>query len=123
MSIRELSGLHVSLDKVQYTDELAPADRPHRFIYFITIKNESSETVTIRGRKWVVRELEGETVVVEGDGVVGEFPRLDPGESYSYNSSHIVAGHATVDGAYFGVTENGDRIFVRIPRFELIPPR
>lgn len=123
MSIRELSGLRVSVDEVQYTDEMAPPDKPHRFIYSITIKNDSAETVTIRGRKWVVRELAGETVVVEGDGVVGECPRLGTGESFSYDSSHIVAGDAVVDGAYFGVTEGGERIFTRIPQFDLRPPR
>jgi ApaG protein len=123
MSIRELPGLRVSVDDLQYTDEMAPADKPHRFVYFITIKNESAETVTIRGRKWVVQELGGETVVVEGDGVVGEFPRLDPGESFSYDSSHIVAMDAVVNGSYFGVTEAGERVFTRIPTFDLNPPR
>lgn len=123
MTIRELPGLRVIVDEVQYTDEMAPPDKPHRFIYSITIRNESTETVTIRGRKWVVRELEGETVVVEGDGVVGEFPCLAPGDDFSYQSSHIVAGDAVVDGAYFGVTEEGGRVFTRIPTFDLVLPR
>lgn len=123
MSIRELPGLRVSVDSVDYTDEMAPADKPHRFIYHITISNSSDETVTIRGRKWVVREIDGETVVVEGDGVVGESPCLGPGESFSYNSSHITARDAVVDGAYFGVTEAGERVLTRIPRFELNVPR
>ena len=122
MNIRELPGLRVSVDSVDYTDEMAPPDKPHRFIYHITIQNDSRETITIRGRKWIVQETGGETVVVEGDGVVGQFPCLQPGESFTYDSSHIVARDAVVDGAYFGVTEAGERVFTRIPRFELTVP-
>ena len=122
MTIRELPGLSVSVDRVVYTDEMAPPDKPHRFIYHITISNGSTEVVTIRGRKWVVSERGGETVVVEGDGVVGEFPCLGPGESFSYDSSHVVAADAVVEGAYFGVTESGEGVFTRIPRFNLTTP-
>lgn len=122
MDLHELPGLRVSVDQVVYTSEMAPPDKPHRFVYHITIANNSDETVTIRGRKWVVREDGGETVVVEGDGVVGEFPRLEPGESFTYNSSHVVARDAVVNGAYFGVTEAGEKVFVLIPQFALNPP-
>ena len=38
----------------------------------------------------VVTDAGGETIVVEGDGVVGKFPRLEPGEHFSYNSYHTI---------------------------------
>ncbi len=46
-------------------------DRPYPFVYFITIDNQSVETVTIRGRKWVITDQADQKIVVEGDGVVG----------------------------------------------------
>lgn len=123
MKLRELPGLRVSVDEVVYADSSeGTPEKPHRFVYFITIWNDSDTAVTIRGRKWVVREQDGETVVVEGDGVVGEFPRLEPGTKFSYNSSHIVAADAVSEGAYFGVTDAGEGIFTRIPRFRLSLP-
>ena len=71
MAIRELEGLGVRLDKVVYRPDLeAPMDRPYAFAYSITIRNDSPETVTIKGRKWVVTESGGSKVVVEGDGLV-----------------------------------------------------
>ena len=75
----ELDGLHVVVDRVVYQPDMAtPEDRPHCFAYFITIRNDSDSTVTIKGRKWVVHEADGNKTVVEGDGVVGMFPELAP---------------------------------------------
>lgn len=120
----ELQGLSVEVDEVMYMPSLdAPADRPHPFVYFINIRNDSDERVSIFGRKWLVREdREAELVVVEGDGVVGQFPEIAPGGVFSYNSYHVTSGPATAEGAFFGETASGKRICVRIPSFRLELP-
>jgi ApaG protein len=123
MEIRELPGLAVNVDKVVYRPDLdAPADRPYAFAYFITIRNESPETVTIKGRKWIVTDTEGQRVVVEGDGVVGKFPRLRPGEQFSYNSHHVIGTDSFAEGAYLGMTDVGRPVITRIPRFDMQVP-
>ena len=123
--IQEMEGLHVMVDDIIYMPSLdAPVDKPHPFVYFISIHNESPVPVTIRGRKWVVRDSEGETTVVEGEGVVGQTPTIAPGEHFSYNSYHVVAGGgAEVSGAFFGETAVGDWIFARIPDCRLELPK
>jgi len=119
----ELAGLTATVDRVVHMPQLeAPPDRPHPFVYFITIRNDSSATVTIKGRKWVVADAEGQRMVVEGDGVVGEFPRLEPGEHFSYNSYHTIGSDSVAEGAYFGLTADGEPVFTRIPRFEMRVP-
>src|SRR5277367_5703211 len=119
----ELAGLSASVDRVVHMPQLeAPPDRPHPFVYFITIRNDSPATVTIKGRKWVVTDADGRRIVVEGDGVVGEFPRLDPGEHFSYNSYHTIGSDSVAEGAYFGVSTNGEAVFTRIPKFEMRAP-
>ena len=70
----------------------------------------------------MVTDAEGQQVVVEGDGVVGQFPCLDPGAHFSYNSYHVIGSDSVADGAFFGVTEKGVRVFTRIPRFEMQAP-
>lgn len=116
----EINGLYVEVNEVMHVPTLdAPADKPHPFVYFLTISNRSKQTVTIRGRKWVVRESNGETVVVEGSGVVGQTPRIEPGDHFSYNSYHVVAMNARVEGSFFGVTAKGRGFRVRIPGFDL----
>ncbi len=121
--LRKLEGLTVRVDDVIYMPSLdAPDERPHPFVYFISIKNESGERVTIRGRKWVVREDDGEVIVVEGDGVVGQSPVLGPGEDFSYNSYHVTRGDGIAEGAFFGETDDGAWVFARIPEFRLKIP-
>jgi ApaG protein len=122
-SIAELEGLRVTVDEVKFMPQLqATEDRPFPFVYFITIHNDSEETVTIKGRKWVVTDARGETLVVEGDGVVGKFPRLETGEHFSYNSYHTIGADSVAEGAYIGVTEEGTPVLVRIPPFEMKVP-
>ena len=122
-AMREYEGLRVKVDDVVYMPNLdAPANKPHPFVYFISIYNDSAVPVTLRGRKWVVREVDGEVTVVEGEGIVGQAPRIEPGGHFSYNSYHVVAGPAVAEGAFFGETATGDWIFTRIPEFRLETP-
>lgn len=122
-AIHEFEGLRVRVDDVVYMPSLdAPPEKPHPFVYFISIHNDSPVPVTIRGRKWVVREDDGEVTVVEGQGVVGQSPIIEPGGHFSYNSYHVVAGGASASGAFFGETAAGEWIFTRIPEFRLEVP-
>lgn len=122
-AIEELEGLRATVDRVAYMPQLeAPADKPFPFVYFITIHNDSDETVTIKGRKWVVRDATGGVIVVEGDGVVGKFPRLTTGDSFSYNSYHVIGSDSVAEGAFIGMTDTGRAVLTRIPRFEMKAP-
>ena len=100
----------------------APEERPHPFVYFISIVNDSVQTVSILGRKWVLNDDNGEIVVVEGQGVVGETPRLEPRQRFSYNSYHVIKSASQVTGSFFGKTADGAPIRVKIPVFTLKVP-
>jgi ApaG protein len=120
----ELPGLTARLDKLMYHHGglSLPEDKPHAFVYFITIQNASDRTVTLLGRKWVIHHADGEHLVVEGDKIVGETPRIAPGEQFSYNSYHMTGTNAKAQGSFHGVDEFGNRIHVVLPPFELIVP-
>jgi ApaG protein len=121
--IRELPGLWVSLDRVEYNPhEEGTPDRPYGFVYHITIHNDSTRVVTIKGRKWVVTNSDGSKLVIEGDGVVGEYPRLTPGTQFHYQSYHLVASDSVAEGSYLGQVEDGERVFTRIPPFKMEVP-
>jgi ApaG protein len=123
--ILELPGLRVTVDRVVYQpDALTPPDRPHCFVYYITIHNDSDATVTIKGRKWVVTNEGGDVTAVEGEGVVGQLPRIEPGEKFSYNSFHLLnTRSAAAEGSYLGIDANGRKVLTRIPRFEMVVPK
>lgn len=123
-AIPELPGLRVTVDRIAFQPQVqAPADRPYCFAYFITIHNDAEVAVTVKGRKWLVREEDGEVLALEGDGVVGQTPRLEPGESWSYQSFHLLRTRTAVaEGAYLAVDDAGRRVVTRIPEFRLTVP-
>jgi uncharacterized protein affecting Mg2+/Co2+ transport len=59
-----------------------PLDKPHAFVYFVTLLNGSDRVVTLLGRKWVIENDDGTRVVLEGDKIVGETPRLAPASGF-----------------------------------------
>jgi ApaG protein len=119
-----LPGLVARLDRLVYHrgGSSLPPDRPHAFVYFITIQNGSGLTVQLLGRKWVVEQADGERMVIEGDKIVGETPRLEPGEAFSYNSYHVTGCNARVIGSFHGTDETGARVHVLLPPFEMEIP-
>lgn len=122
---REVPGLTARLDKLCYHHGGAslPADKPHAFVYFITIRNESELTATFLGRKWVVEHADGSRLVIEGDKIVGETPRLAPGEQFSYNSYHVSDQDGCAHGSFHGIDELGQKIHVLLPPFAMQVPR
>ena len=120
----ELAGLRVTIDKLVYRRlPVGSAERPHSFVYFVSIHNDTDVAITIKGRKWVVTHSDGQVLVVEGDGVVGQQPTIPPSGKFSYNSQHLIStAHATAEGAYLGLDENGRRIVARIPKFQMVVP-
>ena len=121
--LEERNGLRAMVDRVEFNPALhTPLDRPFAFVYFITIYNGWSEPVTLKGRKWIITEGNGLRHVTEGDGIVGCFPRLAPGESFSYNSYHAVAGDSRVEGMFLACDDLQKPILVRVPEFSMSVP-
>tara|TARA_B100000965_G_scaffold392925_1_gene403060 strand:- start:1204 stop:1584 length:381 start_codon:yes stop_codon:yes gene_type:complete len=124
LEIEELVSLEVTVDDVIYMPTLeTPTDKPHPFVYFITIKNNSKKKVKIVGRKWILTGLNNDKTIVEGEGVVGQFPEISSGSEFNYNSYHVIANDSEVEGAFFGETDDGDIVYTKIPKFELSIPK
>jgi ApaG protein len=122
---QELPGLTARLDKLYYHNGGAslPEDKPHAFVYFITIRNASDRTVNLLGRKWVVEHADGTRLVVEGDKIVGETPRLAPGEHFTYNSYHVTHCDARAVGSFHGIDDLGRKVHVLLEPFDLVLPK
>ena len=78
--------------------------------------------MTLLGRKWVLTHADGSRQIIEGDKIVGETPRLEPGESFSYNSYHVAGIDARAQGSFHGVDELGRAVHVVLPAFEMRIP-
>jgi ApaG protein len=120
----ELPGLTARLDRLCHHRGGAslPPDRPHAFVYFVTIRNDSDRAVTLLGRKWVVCNEDGTRQVIEGDKIVGETPHLAPGEHFSYSSFHVTGMAAVAQGSFHGHDEYGNKVHVLLPPFAMNLP-
>ncbi|MFA5264616.1 MAG: ApaG domain [Opitutaceae bacterium] len=123
-SSHELPGLTARLERLchHHGGLSLPPDKPHAFVYHILIQNGSDRTVTLLGRKWVIEHCDGTRLVVEGDRIVGETPRLPPGETFSYNSYHVTGMDAVAHGCFHGIDDQGHKIHIKLPSFPLHIP-
>lgn len=93
------------------------------FSYQITIKNISNQTGQLVSRFWLITDGIGRTEEVNGLGVVGEQPIIDPGNSFTYTSGcPLISPFGTMQGNYTFLNLMTKQTFkVEIPLFELIP--
>ena len=92
------------------------------FRYKITMSNEGDLPARLLSRHWVIVDGEGQREEVRGRGVVGEYPHLGVGESYSYVSyCPLHTSWGTMEGSYTFEREDGSRFDVAIARFFLVP--
>ena len=117
--LQEREGLCARVDHVALAPAVdAPADRPFAFTYTVTVSNRSNGPVTIKGRKWVIKDLaRGHCHVMEVDGVAGRFPRLEPGECFRFDSFHVVASDSVAEGALLACDDTGRALLVRLAPF------
>ncbi len=120
----EVPGLTAQLDRLVHHQgsHCLPEGKSHAFVYFITIRNDSDRTITLLGRKWVILHDDGSRLVIEGDKIVGESPRLAAGEHFAYNSYHVTGCSASVHGSFHGVDETGRHIHVKLAPFDMVVP-
>jgi ApaG protein len=102
--------------------------KPHTgfnlFNYQVTLVNQSDYTVKLLRRHWYIIDSNGERIEVEGEGVVGQQPELEPGESYTYESAcNLISDMGKMFGTYSFVRKVDDTFFkVAIPEFQMIVP-
>ncbi len=104
------------------TAESKSQSRHFVFRYKITMTNVGAASAKLLSRHWVIVDSDGKREEVRGRGVIGEYPKLGIGESYSYVSyCPIATTWGTMEGTYTFERDDGKRFSVRIGRFFLVP--
>jgi ApaG protein len=111
--------------KSEYLPEQSnPTESRYVFAYHVTITNEGSQPARLLTRHWIIMDGEARTQEVRGDGVVGEQPRLAPGETYEYTSGTVLdTPVGSMHGSYGMIDEAGQAFDAAIPAFTLAIPR
>lgn len=101
-----------------------PDNQRYLFAYKIRIVNSGQATAQLMSRHWIITDANQHVEEVRGPGVVGEQPRLAPGESFEYTSGcPLQTPFGSMRGSYQCVAEDGTAFDVPIPEFLLSVPR
>ena len=117
-------GVLVSVETFYQPDYSNPLQSEFMFAYRITIENHNSFPVKLNSRHWYIFDSNGSWREVEGEGVVGVQPTLQPDERYQYVSGcNLRTEMGKMKGTYQMENLNNKKNFeVNIPEFELITP-
>lgn len=109
---------------VSFLPEQSEPDRGRWFwAYHIRLENEGASPVQLLTRRWLITDGRGAQHHVEGEGVVGEQPVLQPGKSYDYVSGcPLQTPTGAMKGSYHMVGVSGETFDIAIPEFPLIAP-
>ncbi len=117
------SDISVSVLPVYIDERSKPEEGMYFWAYRVVVENRSNERVQLLSRYWHITDGNGLVEEVNGLGVVGEQPVIEPGESFEYTSgcpldtpSGIMLGH------YMMQKPDESTIKIAIPAFSLDLP-
>lgn len=113
--------ISVRVKPVYLEEESSAVAKKHVFAYFITIKNLGSRNVQLLRRHWEIENASGSAHEVDGEGVIGQKPTIEPGEEHTYNSFCVLESYrGSMKGFYTMRAVEGGKLKVRIPEFRLV---
>lgn len=90
------------------------------FAYHIKIRNIGTKSAKLLRRHWVITDAENKVEEVQGDGIVGEQPVIEPNHEHEYSSFCILdTPLGCMHGSYHMQGEDGKEFTANIPMFTL----
>ena len=120
---RTTRSITVTVEPFYLDDQSAPEENHFVWAYHVRIENHGEQTVQLLTRFWRITDSLGNVQEVRGDGVVGEQPILNPGDSFEYTSgTPLPTPSGIMVGAYQMLAQSGERFDVDVPAFSLDSP-
>ena len=117
-------GVTVRVAPSYLADQSDPRAGRWVWAYHIRMENDGERAVQLISRHWVITDGHGRIEEVEGPGVVGEQPVIEPGRSYDYVSGcPLPTPSGIMHGTYRMVDADGIAFDVAIPIFSLDSPQ
>jgi len=119
----ETDGIIVRVRPSWLADESNPASGRYIWAYQVEIENNAPIDWTLRRRHWKIIDANGQIQTVDGDGVVGQMPELEPGGVFRYTSGvPLTAPSGIMSGHYELENLAGDILQAKVPTFSLDSP-
>jgi len=113
-------AIRISVRPAYLADRSDPDQGQFVFAYFVRIENTGAAAAKLLWRRWVIRDSVGEDLEVQGEGVVGQQPDIQPGGVHEYQSFVVLKSpEGAMEGSYDFVRPDGSRFQAEIPRFVL----
>lgn len=113
----------VQVQSVYIEAQSAPDEERYVFSYTVTIRNLGRHPVQLLGRYWLITNGNGRETEVQGEGVVGVQPNIEPGNEYQYTSGAVLETPlGTMQGHYDMIDADGNPFSIDIPVFRLAVP-
>lgn len=117
-------GIKVSVEQFYQPEYSNPVQSEFMFAYRITIENNNAFPVQLLRRHWHIHDANSERRQVEGEGVIGVQPVIQPHTNYQYISGCNLKSEL---GIMFGTylmenTHTRQHFEVRIPVFQMEAP-
>lgn len=115
-------GVKVSVETVYQPEYSNPGADHFMFAYKISITNMGSNTIQLLRRHWHIFDSNGVNREVEGEGVVGQQPIIEPGQTHEYVSGcNLKTDMGSMHGEYQMIRLiDNEELTVQIPEFYLI---
>ncbi len=124
MTNANTQSIQVSVNTAYIASSSEPEAARYVFAYSITIKNTGDNEAQLLSRHWLITDANGKKQEIRGEGVIGEQPHIQPGESYEYTSGAVIeTSVGAMQGSYKMLSPNGDTFTANIPAFSLSTPR
>ncbi len=122
MSTCSTQGIKISVRSRYLADESDPDQEKFIFTYEVTIENEGEIPAQLLTRHWIIKDGDNNIEEVRGDGVIGQMPYLEPGQSFTYTSfCPLRSKFGVMRGSYGMVRPDGDTFDAEIAPFALMP--
>lgn len=117
-------GIKVTVETEYQPSYSSPSQYHYVFTYRITIENQSEFTIQLLRRHWKIADAGFSLREVDGEGVVGQQPVLEPNQSHNYVSGcNLKSGIGKMMGTYLMERiVDGLRFEVTVPEFHMIAP-
>jgi ApaG protein len=117
-------GIKITVETEYQPEYSSPSQYHYVFTYRVTIENGSGHTIQLLRRKWYIHDVNTSVRTVEGEGVVGQQPVIEPGEKHQYVSGcNLKSGIGKMYGSYeMEQIIDGIKFQVGIPEFLMIFP-
>ena len=117
------TDIHIHVQTRYLPEQSNPDDSQFAFSYTITIRNHGDQAAKLLSRHWIIKDDNDKVEEVQGPGVVGLQPLIEPGQEFVYSSGAVIATKfGTMQGSYEMQLPDGSRMETPIPAFLLSQP-